>query len=43
LIELTRKLVEFANPPAQGLNRLTAHGGLGPFPFRSNRNGAPDV
>jgi hypothetical protein len=43
LIEPARKLVEFANAPAQGLYRLIAHGGLGPFPFRSNRNEAPDV
>jgi hypothetical protein len=42
LTELTRKLVQFANSPAQGLNRLIAHGGLEPFPFRVNRNGAPD-
>ena len=42
LIEPARKLVQFANPPAQGLNRLIAHGGLEPFPFRLNRNGAPD-
>jgi hypothetical protein len=41
LIELTRKLVQFGNPSAQRFNRLTAHGGLGPFPFRLNRNGAP--
>jgi hypothetical protein len=48
LIELAHKLVQFANPPAQGLNRLQdlnhliAHGGLEPFPFRLNRNGALD-
>jgi hypothetical protein len=42
LIEPARKLVQFANPPAQGLNRLIAHGGLEPFPFRLKRNGAPD-
>ena len=48
LIEPARKLVQFANPPAQGLNRLQdlnrliAHGGLEPFPFRLNRNTAPD-
>jgi hypothetical protein len=42
LIELTRKLVQFANPPAQGLNPLIAHGGLEPFVLRLNRNEAPD-
>jgi hypothetical protein len=42
LIELARKLVQFANPPAQGLDRLIAHGGLEPFPFRPDRNGALD-
>jgi hypothetical protein len=42
LTELTRKLIQFANPPTQGLNRLIAHGGLEPFPFRLNQNGAPD-
>jgi hypothetical protein len=42
LIEPARKLVQFANPPAQGLNRLIAHGGLEPFPFRWNPNGALD-
>jgi hypothetical protein len=34
LIEPARKLVQLANPPAQGLNHLIAHGGLEPFPFR---------
>ena len=28
LIEPARQLVQFANPPAQGLDRLIAHGGL---------------
>ena len=42
LIEPARKLVQLADPPAQGLNHLIAHGGLGPFPFRPKRNGAPD-
>jgi hypothetical protein len=42
LIEPARKLVQFANPPAQGLNHLIAHGCLGPFPLRLKRNGAPD-
>jgi len=42
LIEPAGKLVQFANPPAQGLNRLIAHGGFEPFPFQLNRNGAPD-
>jgi hypothetical protein len=42
LIEPARKLVQFGNPPAQGFNRLIAHGGLEPFPFRLHRNGAPD-
>jgi hypothetical protein len=42
LIEPARKLVQFANPPAQGLNQLIAHGGLGPFRLRPKRNGAPD-
>jgi hypothetical protein len=42
LIEPARKLVQFANPPAQGVNHLIAHGGLGPFPFRRKRNGAPE-
>jgi hypothetical protein len=30
LIELTRKLVQLRNPPAQGLNRLLAHGRRAP-------------
>jgi hypothetical protein len=42
LVELPHKLVQFANPPAQGLNRLIAHGGPGPFPFRLKRNGVLD-
>ena len=42
LIEPARKLVQLANPPAQGLNHLIAHGGLGPFPLRLKRNWAPD-
>jgi hypothetical protein len=42
LIEPARKLVQFGNPPAQGLNRIIVHGGLEPFPLRWNRNGALD-
>jgi hypothetical protein len=42
LVELTHKPVQLSNPPAQALNRLIAHGGLEPFPFRWHRNGAPD-
>jgi hypothetical protein len=42
LVELTHKPVQLGNPPAQDFNRLIAHGGLEPFPFRLHRNGAPD-
>jgi hypothetical protein len=42
LIEPARELVQLANPPAQGVNHLIAHGGLGPFPFRLKWSAAPD-